>query len=95
MANSALYLRGDPFETSDAVFGVKESLITDLARVGDTDGLAEKYNVSPDTKLLRYDFVLITEDEARQAREQAAQEVADRQAGKLKVVNGLLVPVDA
>jgi hypothetical protein len=95
LANSALYLRGDPFETSDAVFGVKESLIIDLARVGDTDGLAEKYNVSPDTKLLRYDFVLITEEEARQAREQAAQQVADRQGGKLKVVDGLLVPADA
>jgi hypothetical protein len=63
--------------------------------VGDTDGLAEKYGVSPDTKLLRYDFVLITEEEAIQAREKAAQEVADGQGGKLKVVDGLLVPSDA
>ncbi|KAH7329728.1 Intradiol ring-cleavage dioxygenase [Stachybotrys elegans] len=92
---TALYLRGDPFETSDAVFGVKESLIVDLARVGSTEGLAEKYNVSPDTKLLTYDFILITEEEARQAREEAAQRVADKQGGKLKVVGGLLVPSDS
>jgi hypothetical protein len=77
------------------VFGVKESLIVDLARVGDTEGLAEKYNVSPDTKLLTYDFILITEEEARQAREEAAQRVADKQGGKLKVVDGLLVPSDS
>lgn len=95
LLNSALYLRGDPFETSDAVFGVKESLIIDLARVGDTEGLAEKYDVSPDTKLLKYDFVLITEEEAQKARVQAAQEVADKQDGKLKVVDGQLIPADS
>jgi hypothetical protein len=91
---SALYLRGDPFETSDAVFGVKESLIIDLGTVGDVEGLADRYGVSPDTKLLQYDFVLITEDEARRAREEAAQKIADGQDGKLKVVDGLLVPSD-
>ncbi|POS81679.1 cathecol 1, partial [Erysiphe pulchra] len=30
---TALYLRGDPYETSDAVFGVKESLLIDLGKV--------------------------------------------------------------
>jgi hypothetical protein len=54
--------------------------------------LAEKYDVSPDTKLLRYDFVLITDDEAREAREKAAQEIADKSSGKLMVLDGLLVP---
>jgi hypothetical protein len=93
--NSALFLRGDPFETSDAVFGVKESLIIDLVRVGDVDGLAEKHSVSPDTKLLRYDFVLLTEDESARERGKVAQVLADGQKGKLKVVNSLLLLVDA
>lgn len=50
--------------------------------------------MSPDTKLLRYDFVLTTEDEARQAREAEARKVAEaaRPGDRLKVVDGLLVP---
>ena len=89
---SALYLRGDPYETSDAVFGVKESLIVNLGRVGDVEGLAEQHAVSPETKLLKYDFVLITEDEANKAREADAWKVAKENPGNLKVVDGLLVP---
>ncbi|GAB1213986.1 hypothetical protein ATERTT37_003142, partial [Aspergillus terreus] len=34
---TALYPRGDPYETSDPVFGVKESLIVDLSTVDDPD----------------------------------------------------------
>ncbi|KAI9897193.1 hypothetical protein N3K66_008215 [Trichothecium roseum] len=91
---TALYLRGDPYETSDAVFGVKESLIVNLGKVSDVPGLAEQHSVSPDTKLLRYDFVLTTEDEARQAREAEARKVAEaaHPGDRLKVVDGLLVP---
>jgi hypothetical protein len=88
----ALYLRGDPFETSDAVFGVKDSLVIELGKVGDVEGLADKYGVSPDTKLLRYDFVLITEEEAKQVQEEEAWKEAKRQDCNLKVVNGLIVP---
>ncbi|CAI6093094.1 unnamed protein product [Clonostachys chloroleuca] len=89
---TALYLRGDPFETSDAVFGVKDSLVIELGKVGDVEGLANKYGVPPDTKLLRYDFVLITEEEAKQVQEQEAWKEAKRQDCNLKVVNGLIVP---
>lgn len=74
---------------------MKESLIIDLGRVGDTEGLAEKYDVSPDTKLLQYDFVLITEEESQKARNEAAKKVADRQNGKLRVEDGLLLPIDS
>jgi hypothetical protein len=69
--------------------------VIDLGRVGDTPGLAEQHGVSPETKLLKYDFVLITDDEARQARDKAAHEVAAQQGGKLKVVDGQLLPADA
>ncbi|KAH8664484.1 Intradiol ring-cleavage dioxygenase [Xylariales sp. PMI_506] len=91
---TALYLRGDPYETSDAVFGVKESLIVDLHKVSGFEGYAEKYQVSGDTKLMKYDFVLVTEEETTQLR--AANSVA---AGKalglgVKLENGVLVRQD-
>ncbi|KAJ9144592.1 Aromatic compound dioxygenase [Pleurostoma richardsiae] len=89
---TALYLRGDPYETSDAVFGVKQSLIIDLYRVGDVEGLAEKHGVSAETKLLRHDFVLITENEALEVRKQEAWKEAARQGGRLNVLGGVLVP---
>jgi hypothetical protein len=71
---------------------VKESLIIDLGKVGDVEGLAEKYGVSPETRLLRYDFVLITEQESQGAREEDAWKEARRQNCNLKVVNGMLIP---
>src|ERR1700761_4684371 len=46
--HSALYLRGDTYETSDAVFGVKSSLLIDLHQAN--KDLAEKYNVEAGTK---------------------------------------------
>ncbi|KAK0376908.1 hypothetical protein CLIM01_05754 [Colletotrichum limetticola] len=71
---TALYLRGDPFERSDAVFGVKESLIVDLKTVSDVDGMAEKYGVRPSTRLLTYDFVLVSEEEVKVLRESKARQ---------------------
>ena len=85
-------MRGDPYETSDAVFGVKESLIVTLREVGDVEGLAERHGVLLTTKLLRHDFVLTTEEESLAVRQQDAQREVERQGGGLKVVGGLLVP---
>ncbi|KAF5254467.1 hypothetical protein FANTH_725 [Fusarium anthophilum] len=42
---TALYMRGDPYETSDAVFGVKESLIVDLGTLSEVPGLSERYGL--------------------------------------------------
>ncbi|KAF3014446.1 hypothetical protein E8E14_008648 [Neopestalotiopsis sp. 37M] len=86
---TALYLRGDPYENSDAVFGVKESLITTLGSVSDVEGLTEKYGVAPTTKLLKHDFVLITDEESDNLREQNAWKEAQRRGG-LTVKDGLL-----
>ncbi|KAL1865797.1 hypothetical protein VTK73DRAFT_5068 [Phialemonium thermophilum] len=91
---TAFYLRGDPYESSDAVFGVKQSLIIDLHRVGDYPGLAEKYGVSLETKLLKQDFVLVTAEEAAKVREEDAWKEVKRQGGNLTVVNGLIVPAE-
>ncbi|KXT08504.1 hypothetical protein AC579_9214 [Pseudocercospora musae] len=64
---TALYPRGDPYETSDPVFGVKESLIVDLGVVDET--IAKKYGVKVGTKLLTYDFVLATEEQTVELRQ--------------------------
>ena len=86
----ALYLRGDPYETSDAVFGVKESLLIDL---GTTDSeTAEKYGVKEGSKLIQYDFVLVSEEESRELREKKAMEAMEHLGRRMKLYNGLPVP---
>jgi hypothetical protein len=84
-------VRGSKYETSDAVFGVKQSLIVDITKVADEEGWADKYGVESSTALLRYDFVLLTEEESNKLREEKARDEAERQGG-LRVENGLLVP---
>jgi hypothetical protein len=86
----ALYLRNDPYETSDAVFGVKDSLVVDLGRAG--PALAKKYNVSEDHALLTYDFVLVSDAETSALRERNSKEALDALGRKVKIVNGLPVP---
>lgn len=53
---TALYVKGDPFETSDAVFGVKSSLIVDIKSVED-EAMAQKYGVTKGDWLIDWDFV--------------------------------------
>jgi hypothetical protein len=53
---TALYARGDPFETSDAVFGVKSSLIVDIKSV-ESEEMAQKYGVAKGDWLIDWDFV--------------------------------------
>lgn len=90
VAIRALYLRGDPYETSDAVFGVKDSLIIDLEPAD--DATAKQYNVKPGTRLLKRDFVLVSEQEARELRDEKARKALAGLGRKLKLVNGLPVP---
>ena len=53
---TALYIRGDPYECSDAVFGVKKGLIIDLEKATDPS-IADW--------LIRYNFVLTTHEETK------------------------------
>jgi hypothetical protein len=92
-ANSyrALYLRGDPYETSDAVFGVKESLIINLGTV--TPEQAKKYDIKEGSKLLTYDFVLVTDEETKDLRNQKAREAMQKLGrDNMKILDGLPVP---
>jgi protocatechuate 3,4-dioxygenase beta subunit len=87
----ALYVRGSDYETSDAVFGVKESLIVSLDTV--TSEQAKQYDVKEGTKLLTYDFVLVTDEETKQLRHDEAVK-AMKTLGRegMMIVNGLPVP---
>lgn len=88
--NRALYLRNDPYETSDAVFGVKESLLVDLGEVNAEQ--ASKYGVKEGGKLMTYDFVLVTDEESRKLREKEAMSAMEKLGRRMKLYNGLPVP---
>lgn len=87
----ALYIRGSDYETSDAVFGVKDSLIVGLQTV--TPEQAKQYNVDEGSQLLTYDFVLVTDEETKNLRHKEAEK-AMRGLGLegMTIINGLPVP---
>ncbi|KAL3441731.1 Intradiol ring-cleavage dioxygenase [Aspergillus insuetus] len=91
---TALYPRGDPYETSDPVFGVKESLVVDLSTVEDEE-MATKYGVNVGTKLLTYDFVLLSDQEARELRKKNAIEAMQKQGRKVVFHNDLPIPAES
>ncbi len=86
----ALYVRGDLYETSDAVFGVKKSLVIDLNKVDKQT--ADKYGVPEGSWLLQHDFVLVSEDETEKLRDQNAVEALEKLGLKLKLVDHLPIP---
>ena len=86
-----MYLRGDPYETSDAVFGVKESLVVDMGKVAD-EAMAKNFGVPLGIGLWHYDFVLVSDEEASALREQKAREAMEKQGKKMRFVGGLPVP---
>ena len=86
----ALYLRGDPYETTDAVFGVKQSLIVDLGTV-DAE-TAKTYGVKEGMAFLKHDFVLVTEEETEKLRDKNALEAMEALGLRMTLVDHLPVP---
>ncbi|PHH59303.1 hypothetical protein CDD81_3395 [Ophiocordyceps australis] len=87
---TALYVRGDKYETSDAVFGVKSSLVIDLQRVDKPT--AAKYGVKQGILLLKHDFVLVSQKETEELRDRNATEALQSLGLKLKLLHHLPVP---
>ncbi|RYP56706.1 hypothetical protein DL771_011645 [Monosporascus sp. 5C6A] len=87
---TSLYMRGDPYETTDAVFGVKASLIVDLERVD--AATAAEYGVAEGTWLLRHDFVLVSEAETAELRDRNAVEALRKLGLNMRLVDHLPVP---
>lgn len=50
------------------------------------------YGVKEGTKLMSYNFVLVTEEESRKLREKNAMEAMEKLGWKMKLWNGLPVP---
>jgi hypothetical protein len=87
---SALYARGDPYETSDAVFGVKDSLVVDYTT---TDReTAQKYGVKEGTLLMTYDFVLVSDKEASELRDEKSRKALEGLGWSVKMLDGLPIP---
>jgi hypothetical protein len=89
-ANSALYIRNDPYETSDAVFGVKQSLIVDFDAVDATT--AKQYGVEKGSKVLKHDFVLVSDKETEKLRDENALKALKALGRRVKLLNHLPVP---
>ena len=83
----ALYIRGDPYETCDPVFGAKQSLVVDVSYVDDE--IAEQYGASKRTWLLKHNFVLATDEEASVLRDRNASVVTTSSDVKIRLVNHL------
>ncbi|KAJ2903713.1 putative dioxygenase [Zalerion maritima] len=99
---TALYLRGDPFVESDAVFGVKASLVIDLEKITAEWLESEKKEgrtyegVKEGEWLLKRDFVLVTEEETKALRNKNAKEAMEVMGLKVRLEDGLPVPeIDA
>ena len=87
---TALYIRNDPYESSDAVFGVKESLLVDFRPAGSR--LADLYGVDPSTATLEYDFVLVSEAEVENLRNEKSKNALADLGKEMRLINGLPVP---
>ncbi|MCJ1421544.1 hypothetical protein MMC32_007908 [Xylographa parallela] len=87
---TALYLRGDPYETSDAVFGVKQSLVVDLHPADEET--SKRYGVEKGSLVLKHDFVLVTSEAARELRDERSREALAALGRKVKLLHGLPVP---
>ena len=72
------------------MFGVKESLLIDLGTVDSTQ--AAKYDVPEGTKLITYDFVLVSEQEAKSLREEEAKKAMAALGRNMQWIDGLPVP---
>ena len=64
----------------------------DLKTVSDVEGWANKYNVAPSTRLLTYDFVLVTDKETAELRDKEARKQVEKLEQMMKIVEGLIVP---
>ncbi|OAA75121.1 Intradiol ring-cleavage dioxygenase, core [Akanthomyces lecanii RCEF 1005] len=87
---TAVYVRGDPYEKTDAVFGVKQSLIVDLEPID--EATASQYGVDAGGKVLRQDFVLASEKDTAELRDKNATEALKNLGLNMKLVDHLPVP---
>jgi len=76
---TALYPEGDEWLSSDAVFGVKKSLVVSYQDVhDDVEARKRGFPKGGSFKLLQFDIIMVPEEDSKAAREQDARERAER-----------------
>jgi len=70
-----LFVKGDPYLESDAVFGVKDSLVVEFRR-NDSEAEAKKVGVKAPFLTASYDFVLKRSATAKQQKVTSAADAA-------------------
>lgn len=87
----ALYLKDDPYESTDAVFGVKDSLVVSIKKV-EVEEQTKKYSVKLGSALMTYDFVLVTDEAAAKLRRLKAEEAMAGLGRNFRFIDDLPVP---
>ncbi|KAI1258996.1 dioxygenase [Xylariaceae sp. FL1019] len=87
---TSLYMRGDRYETSDAVFGVKQSLIVEPTKMDKST--AQEHDMTEDDWILKHDFVLTSEEETEKLRDRNATEALEKLGMRMKLIDHLPVP---
>lgn len=72
------------------MFGVKQSLVIDFEPA--TADIAKKYSVPEGSKVLKHDFVLVSEKETEQLRDENALKALKALGMKVKLLDHLPVP---
>lgn len=86
---TSLYPKGDPYEDSDAVFGVKKSLLVELGKVRREE--AGKYGVKEGDWDLQWTFGMVGQEEARRLRIERAERQLAEMGSRARIVEGLPV----
>jgi protocatechuate 3,4-dioxygenase beta subunit len=87
---TALYLKGDKYETSDVVFGVKSELIVNASKIEDSK-FAAKYGVQVGDWHIHKDFVLVGNEEAKALFVEKSRDALDKISVRANLINGLPV----
>jgi len=69
---------------------VKDSLVVELGKV--SKEMAEKYGVDEGIALMTYDFVLVSEKESTDLRNEKSKTALEKLGRKVKILEGLPVP---
>ena len=87
---TALYVKGDPYEMSDAVFGVKSSLVVEFKKIED-EAVLREYGLEKGAWRVQYDFVMVGEKEVELLRGGKAEEAEEwGRHRRAELVEGLL-----
>ena len=72
------------------MFGVKDSLVVDLGTVNAEE--AKKYAVKEGSKILKHSFVLVTDKQSSDLRNEKSMQALEKLNRRCKIVDGLPIP---